>query len=274
MRTDVIRRFFLGLAFLLALLTYCETAISGNAPQVITDKNIYNYGEPIKVSFFNSPGKEDDWICIVPAGSPDTEGGDYKYMPRGWDQGFIMFDPRSPGKYEVRAYYNYSSNGYVVSARYAFSVASSPEVEAAIAQRMERKIDPNTPIEASLPPGQGLVYIFRESSFVTSSYEVPIIVNGKPIVVMGNSSYYAYSVPAGVVQFTTGGVWNTNQNKSEEGVPFRVGEAKITVRPGYAYYLKLTVIPVFVSWNINLEQVAYQEGANLIKSYELTPLKR
>jgi hypothetical protein len=34
-------------------------------------------------------------------------------MPRGLGQGFIMFGPRSAGKYEVRAYYNYNSKGWV-----------------------------------------------------------------------------------------------------------------------------------------------------------------
>ncbi len=62
MRIDAISRPFLGLIFVIILLLICcDTAISGDAPQVTTDKDIYNYGETIKVNFFNSPGKEDDW---------------------------------------------------------------------------------------------------------------------------------------------------------------------------------------------------------------------
>lgn len=94
----------------------------GSASILNTDKDTYSYGEKIKVSFFNSPGNEGDWICIVPAGTPDTEAGDYKYMPKGLGQGSLIFDPASSGKYEARAYYNYSRNGYVVSGRHAFSV--------------------------------------------------------------------------------------------------------------------------------------------------------
>lgn len=90
---------------------------------VNTEKDIYSPGETIKVNFSNSPGNDSDWICVVPAGSPDTEAGDYKYMPKGLSQGVLTFDSPAPGKYEVRAYYNYSRNGYVVSGRYAFSVA-------------------------------------------------------------------------------------------------------------------------------------------------------
>ena len=97
---------------------------------VTTDKDSYKPGEVIKVNFFNAPGNDRDWICIVPAGAPDTEGGDYKYMPKGLSQGVLTFDSPALGKYEVRAFYNYTRNGYVVSGRYAFSVADSvPPVE-------------------------------------------------------------------------------------------------------------------------------------------------
>ena len=209
----------------------------------------------------------------MPVGSPDNEAGDYKYMPKGLGQGSLLFDLPSPGKYEVRAYYNYSRNGYVVSARYAFSVVSSPEGEVAMAQRMERKIDPSNPMESNIPPGNGLVYIYREPLYVFSSFEVPIRANEKPIVIIGNSSYYAYSVPAGDVKFTTGGIRNTLQRNSEEGVSVREGEVTIMVKPGYTYYLRLRLIPVVVAWNIYLEHVAHQEGANLIKRYKLTQLR-
>ena len=139
--------------FILIMVTFfCRPGLAGGAPIVRTDKNIYHQGEIIKVHFLNSPGIDSDWICIVPAGSPDTDGGDYKYMPRGSGQGSLIFNPRSPGKYEVRAYYNYRRNGYVVSGRYAFSVAGGPVGEEVVAQDMEQVADPDDPIEANLPP--------------------------------------------------------------------------------------------------------------------------
>lgn len=120
---------------LIAMLTGCasidQTALTKspggvkNTQILTTDKSTYNFDEKIKVSFFNSPGNDSDWICIVPAGSPDTEPGDYKYMPKRLDQGSLLFDPPSPGKYEARAYYNYGRNGYVVSGRHPFSVAAA-----------------------------------------------------------------------------------------------------------------------------------------------------
>jgi TolB-like protein len=109
---------------LIMVVFCCRTAMAGAAPQIKTDKDIHSSGEKINVNFFDSPGNPRDWICIVAAGSPDDDAGDYQYMPRGVVQGVLTFDSPPPGKYEARAYYNYSRNGYVVSARYGFSVES------------------------------------------------------------------------------------------------------------------------------------------------------
>jgi hypothetical protein len=106
---------------LLMMAFCCQTAAADVVPQVKTDKDIYNAGEAIQVNFFNSPGNQHDWICIVAAGSPDDDAGDYQYMPHRVSQGVLTFNAPPPGKYEVRAYYNYRRNGYVVSARYSFS---------------------------------------------------------------------------------------------------------------------------------------------------------
>ena len=117
--------------FLLIMMTFFfQPSPVGGAPIVNTDKDIYPSGDKIKVHFSNSPCDGGDWICIVPVGSPDTDAGDYQYMPKGVSQGVLTFDPPSPGQYEVRAYYNYRRNGYVVSGRYAFSVGGNvPPVE-------------------------------------------------------------------------------------------------------------------------------------------------
>lgn len=119
-----------SILLLITVVFCCRTAAAGAAPQVSTDKDTYNHGEKIGVSFSDSPGNNSDWICIVPAGSPDTEAGDYQYMPKGLIQGVLTFDPPTVGKYEARAYFNYRRNGYVVTARHGFSVVSGvPSVE-------------------------------------------------------------------------------------------------------------------------------------------------
>lgn len=95
--------------------------IAGGKPLVETDRNIYTGGEEIRVFFYNAPGYSRDWICIVPAGSLDTEVGNYRYIPRK-GRGVLTFKSPRPGRYEARAYYNYSPGRYVVSARYGFTV--------------------------------------------------------------------------------------------------------------------------------------------------------
>ncbi len=260
-------------AALILASIFCQAAVAEENPQITTDKDSYNYGEPINVKFTNASGDERDWICIVPAGSPDTEAGDYKYMPKGLSQGVLVFDSPTPGKYEARAYYNYARIGYVVSGRHAFTIVSSPAAEAAMAARMERKINPKNPLESNLLPGNGLVYIFREPWFL-STCDVEIITNGTPIAVLPNKQYYLYSVPAGEVSFITGSLIENDVAKgtSEEVWSSQPGKATIKVKPGYVYYLKLKVLPAF-GMRAYLEHVPHNEGANLIASYKLTQFK-
>jgi hypothetical protein len=241
----------------------------GGAPILNTDKDVYHYGETIKVSFSNSPGNEGDWICIVPAGSPDTEGGDYQYMPKGVGQGTLVFDPPAPGKYEARAYYNYERNGYVVSGRYAFTVMGGPGAEVNLP---ERKANPSNPLEANLSPGKGLVYLFRESSFVSSSYEVQVIANGSPIVFMRNASYFLLEVPAGDVALASGIIRNNFPNTaSAESI--RECKATLHVKSGYVYYVRLRMIPV-PFWAVYLDPVPHAEGANTISGYKLSRIEK
>jgi hypothetical protein len=111
--------------FVVALFfAFATTVMAEGGSLIQPDKDTYNYGEAITVHFYDAPGNYNDWICIVPVGSPDTDTGDWKYIPSGFRQGALIFDSPSPGQYEVRAYYNYSLNRYVVSDRYAFSVVN------------------------------------------------------------------------------------------------------------------------------------------------------
>ena len=96
------RHIFSIVLMIMLIFVWLPSTVSG-ASAVRTDKNIYNQGEGIKVIYKNAPGNSRDWICIVPEGTPDTEGGDYKYTPKGVSEGVLRFDRRSPGKDEVRA---------------------------------------------------------------------------------------------------------------------------------------------------------------------------
>lgn len=130
---------------LLLLMFFCCLTVADAAPQVKTDKDVYGTGETIKVNFFNAPGSSRDWICIVAAESKNDDAGDYKYMPNGESQGVLTFNAPQPGKYEVRAYYNYSRNGYVVSARYGFTVE-------AMVSRAEAVASSTTPAPEIIKP--------------------------------------------------------------------------------------------------------------------------
>jgi hypothetical protein len=116
-----------SMIILIMLAFCCQTAIAQGRPLplIVTDKNIYNYGEQIRVHFYRAPGFSRDWICIVPEGSLDTEAGDYQYISRR-GQGILIFNSPGPGRYEARAYYGYSPGRYVVTARYRFTVVHHP----------------------------------------------------------------------------------------------------------------------------------------------------
>jgi hypothetical protein len=128
-------KLILIIALISLTVFFCKIGIANESSNVNTDKEVYNYGESIKVAFSNAPGNEKDWICIVPDGSPDNEPGNYQNMPKGLTKGTLRFDAPPPGRYEVRAYYDYKRNGYVVSGRCKFSVASTPECEAALREK-------------------------------------------------------------------------------------------------------------------------------------------
>jgi|GEM_PF-833195 len=115
------KSFWLSILAIL-LLPVFAFAYSEAYPLIQTDKDIYNYGEEIKVHFSNAPGYPRDWVCIVPEGYPDTSAGDYQYIPQGATQGVMVFRPPQPGNYEARAYYGYSPFQYNVSARWRFTV--------------------------------------------------------------------------------------------------------------------------------------------------------
>ncbi len=159
---------------ILLMLAFCSLlAAADSAQQIKTDKDSYNTGETIRVNFSGAPGSNRDWICIVAAGSADDDAGDYKHMPKNISQGELTFDARPPGKYEVRAYYNYSRKGYIVSARYSFTVVDT--ASAAKPAASEEKI---TPVEisaakvlpASTPQFNVAVFHFTPLSMDAASY--------------------------------------------------------------------------------------------------------
>jgi cell division protein FtsL len=99
--------------------------VADGRPFIETDKDVYYYGEQIRVHYYNAPGYARDWICIVPTGSRNTAVGNFHYIPRG-GRGQLLFRSPRPGRYEARAFYSYSPLRYIVSARYGFTVEDRP----------------------------------------------------------------------------------------------------------------------------------------------------
>jgi hypothetical protein len=249
---------------LVALLTsaICHASPAG----VKTEKAAYTYGEPIKVTFSGAPGLDSDWVCIVPAGSPDTDGGDFKYMPKGSRSGTLTFDPPAPGNYEVRAYYNYRKVGYAVASRATFSVTGDAANANAMERLRERKLDTADPFEANVPDGKALVYIFRESWYGSAAVDVEILCNNKPVVVLGHSDYYPFVVQAGELRFNAGDFFQAGTTSRTEGM--NRGEAPVDVKAGHVYYLRAKVV-AFAHYENFVEIMPHREGAEMIKGYGL-----
>lgn len=246
----------------LSVALFCYAASAG----VKTDKEMYQYGEAINVTFSGATGLDSDWICIVPAGSPNTEAGDYKYMPKGLTTGTLTFAPPAPGKYEVRAFYNYHKVSYVVAAGAEFSVTGDAAYTKDMEQRMERKVNSDDPLEAAVPADKGLVYIFREPWSMSSSIDVEVLGNDKPVAVLANTDYIPFVVRSGNVLFKTGSLFQTGtKSKVAAGL---TGEAAVNVKPGHVYYLRVKVVPLAYYDNF-LDNMSTQEGAEMIKTYLL-----
>jgi len=103
------------------ILQKTEAPVVKKKVLIETDQETYRRGERIKVTYYRAPGSSRDWICIVPAGSRNTEAGDYQYIPRR-GKGVMTFNAPRPGNYEARAFYNYSPGEYKITARYKFTV--------------------------------------------------------------------------------------------------------------------------------------------------------
>ena len=171
--------------FFIAAVFFFLTGPAAGTSILNTDKDTYQRGEPVKVMFSNSPGANGDWICIVPTGAPDTEAGDYQYIPKGSSQGTLTFDSPVPGQYEVRAYYNYRRYGYAVSARHGFSVASGvPSRERDTARPVKPRGDAEKTITAGKPPVASVskgssrfsvsVFHFRPLNIDASNYGITV----------------------------------------------------------------------------------------------------
>ncbi len=184
------------------VLIYC---LQGNAwaqPGVSTDKATYAQGETIRVHFSGASGYNTDWMCIVPSGAPDTDAGNYQYLPYGVYQGYLSFVAPGPGEYEVRAYYNYSPGAYMVSARQSFVVEGEGYTGEPRYRRedTERRFGVSTDRDTYLP-GEPIRVRFSGAPGYTGDW-LCIVRAGAPDTAAGNYQYLPYGAHHGRLIFT------------------------------------------------------------------------
>lgn len=206
-----------AIVILFTIAVFCQPLLVWAAPSVKTEKAVYKSDEGIRVLFSGAPGNDSDWICIVPAGSPDTEGGDFKYMPRGLSQGSLLFEAPLPGKYEARAYYDYRRQGYTVSARYAFSVEAVPE-----------NVQQGIPTSGSSP-------LKTEKTIYKYGQMVKVLFSGAP----GSDADWICIVPAGAPDTEAGDYKNMPKGSSKGALSFlSPSPGKYEARAYYNYRSK------------------------------------
>lgn len=100
-----------------------ETSMRARGYLAWTERAQYYDDEEIVVLFAGLPGNRTDWIALTEASRPDNQYGRWTYT-QGETRGTHTFAELSPGRYEVRVYFNWSSGGYTVHSRHPFTVVA------------------------------------------------------------------------------------------------------------------------------------------------------
>jgi len=108
---------------------------------------------------------------------------------------------------------------------------------------------------APLPDGKGVVYIYRESSFVGAGVYGTATANKTPITKIHNGGYFPYIANPGVVHFEV----------STEAT----NEADVTVEAGKEKYLKTTVGMGLLVGHLKFSEVSPEIGKNEITECKL-----
>lgn len=85
--------------------------------RIRTDKLSYLPGEPIQAAVDGLPGSRQDWITLVPAGTPENRFGEWQYTGGKRSMVFRFRGVPRAGIYELRVYYDWPRGGYKVRGR-------------------------------------------------------------------------------------------------------------------------------------------------------------
>ncbi len=86
------------------------------------ERAVFQAGDAVNVKFFGFPGNSQDWMNVVPVGAPNDEWGEWQYAGGKASGAFNIGGDLEPGKYELRAYYDYPAGGYAIQDRLQFTV--------------------------------------------------------------------------------------------------------------------------------------------------------
>ena len=81
-------------------------------------------GHPVPVQWSNTPGNAQDWITVVPVGTPEDKWGTWTYL-KGSTSGVFEVNGLTPGDYEARLYYDWPKGGFKVIERIRFTIGPS-----------------------------------------------------------------------------------------------------------------------------------------------------
>ena len=98
-------------------------------PVVLTpDAALYAPGASIEIAYSAMPGNEKDWVALAEDGAPDTGFIDYVYTGGAPDGSVSLTAPATPGRYELRAYFDDTTGDKTVRGRVTIEVGeASPE---------------------------------------------------------------------------------------------------------------------------------------------------
>jgi hypothetical protein len=80
-------------------------------------------GLPIHLRWNNTPGNKNDWVTIVPLGTPDNKWGKWTYL-KGRVTGTFTVTGLAPGDYEARLYYDWPKGKFNVIERLRFKIGN------------------------------------------------------------------------------------------------------------------------------------------------------
>jgi len=92
-----------------------------NEGRYLSVPGLVSRGSPVVIKWFGAPGNMQDWITVVPQGTPDKEWGQWMYL-KGKTSGTFAAQIPEPGKYEVRIYFDWPNGGFKVVERMKFVV--------------------------------------------------------------------------------------------------------------------------------------------------------